>query len=78
MGEDGFDCQTCALAAHYLSALQPGTVEVLGVLPEDVASMKEIVVYEWWRDFKAWPLQGDERTKCPIPLRGCACLMTLA
>eukprot|EP00959_Pyramimonas_sp_CCMP1952_P352155 7378552-Pyramimonas_sp.AAC.1 len=44
-----------------------------GALPENDASIKETVVYELWRDFKAWPLQGDERTKCPIPVFYRAC-----
>eukprot|EP00959_Pyramimonas_sp_CCMP1952_P294491 6159785-Pyramimonas_sp.AAC.1 len=67
MDEDVFQCQTCALAAHGLAALQPGTVEVRGALPEGAAHIRETVVHKRWRDCKAWPPQGDERAKCPIP-----------
>eukprot|EP00959_Pyramimonas_sp_CCMP1952_P109079 2281313-Pyramimonas_sp.AAC.1 len=73
MGEGGFGYQTYALAAHGLAALQPGTVEVIGVLPDDSASIKETAVYIMWREFKAWPVQGEERTNSPITVfyRGC-------
>eukprot|EP00959_Pyramimonas_sp_CCMP1952_P364172 7626018-Pyramimonas_sp.AAC.1 len=67
MTEDGFGYQTYALAARGLAALQPGTVEVLGVLPDGNASIKETAVHNMWREFKAWPVQGEERTKSPIP-----------
>eukprot|EP00959_Pyramimonas_sp_CCMP1952_P205374 4294999-Pyramimonas_sp.AAC.1 len=65
--------QTVALAAHGLAALQPGTVEVVGVLPEDPASIKETSVHKLWHDFKAWPLLGGERAKCPVPVFYRAC-----
>eukprot|EP00959_Pyramimonas_sp_CCMP1952_P087156 1823565-Pyramimonas_sp.AAC.1 len=68
MHDDGYEHQTVALAAHGLAALQPGTVEVLGVLPDDLACIKETRVYEQWHDFKSWPLHMDERASCPVPV----------
>eukprot|EP00959_Pyramimonas_sp_CCMP1952_P045785 956779-Pyramimonas_sp.AAC.1 len=60
MTADGFDYQTYALAAHGLAALQQGTVEVLGVLPDDSASISETTAHIMWRNYKAWPSQEDE------------------
>eukprot|EP00959_Pyramimonas_sp_CCMP1952_P240328 5022262-Pyramimonas_sp.AAC.1 len=73
MDEDGYTFQTYALAAHGLAALQPGTVEVLGVLPVDVANIKKASVHTLWRDFRAWSLQGEQRANCPIPVFYPAC-----
>eukprot|EP00959_Pyramimonas_sp_CCMP1952_P411556 8624284-Pyramimonas_sp.AAC.1 len=73
MTEDGFGYQTYALAAHGPAALQPGAVEVLGVLPDDRASIKETIVYKMWRDYKSWPSQWAERTTSPIPVFNRAC-----
>ncbi len=73
MTEDGFEYQTYALAAHGLAALQPGAVEVLGVLPDDSASINETTVCRMWRDYKTWPSQGAERTAPPISVFYRAC-----
>eukprot|EP00959_Pyramimonas_sp_CCMP1952_P371596 7781143-Pyramimonas_sp.AAC.1 len=73
MTEDGFEYQTYALAAHNLAALQPGAAEVLGVLPDDSASISETTVYRMWCDCKTWPSQGAERTTSPIPVIYRAC-----
>eukprot|EP00959_Pyramimonas_sp_CCMP1952_P094524 1977204-Pyramimonas_sp.AAC.1 len=73
MTEDGFEYQTYALAAHGLAALQPRAVEVLGVLPDDSASINEATVYNMCRDYKTWPSQGAEITTSPIPVFSRAC-----
>eukprot|EP00959_Pyramimonas_sp_CCMP1952_P182499 3816259-Pyramimonas_sp.AAC.1 len=73
MTAGGFEYQTYALAAHGLAALQQGAVEVLGVLPEDSASISETTVYGMWCNYKAWPSQEAERATSPIPVFYRAC-----
>eukprot|EP00959_Pyramimonas_sp_CCMP1952_P431927 9045665-Pyramimonas_sp.AAC.1 len=73
MHEDGYEHPTGALAAHGLAALQPGTAEVPGVLPDDLACINDARVNEQWHDFKSWPIYADERSKCPAPVFYRAC-----
>eukprot|EP00959_Pyramimonas_sp_CCMP1952_P453794 9468827-Pyramimonas_sp.AAC.1 len=73
MTAGGFEYQTYALAAHGLAALQQGTAEVLGVRPDDSASISETTVYRMRRNYKARPSQEAERTTSPIPVSYRAC-----
>eukprot|EP00959_Pyramimonas_sp_CCMP1952_P105350 2202244-Pyramimonas_sp.AAC.1 len=65
--EDGFSYQSHALAAHGMAALQPETVEVLGVLPADSDDISGTSVYSMWQNYKAWPSQTRERSAVAIP-----------
>eukprot|EP00959_Pyramimonas_sp_CCMP1952_P329922 6907861-Pyramimonas_sp.AAC.1 len=73
MQEDGYEYQAVALAAHGLAALQPGTVEILGIPSIALACISDTRLHIHQRDFMSWPDNTGGRHRCPIPIFYRAC-----
>eukprot|EP00959_Pyramimonas_sp_CCMP1952_P039097 818542-Pyramimonas_sp.AAC.1 len=68
MQEDGYTFQYVALAVHGRAAVQPGTVEVLGIHADAIACLGDATLLRHCREFKAWPDTTGGRSACPIPV----------
>eukprot|EP00959_Pyramimonas_sp_CCMP1952_P198662 4155358-Pyramimonas_sp.AAC.1 len=70
---DGFTFQSYALAAHSLAALPSGTVEVLGIFPNDSPKIVGTQINAMWEQHKGGSLQEENGREMPMPMFYRAC-----